>query len=132
VGHYSILFNIIAVDDRAIAPAFLGVVQSLVGHVIHRLRIGGRAASFHKYSDTDGHIRQRKKPGKVMPKPVLLDALEVILFIMVLAGDNNDMIGKNFINQPVLSRNTAGPMPRQIFLQRLRFTCSVKRVPQYF
>ena len=42
------------------------------------------------------------------------------------------MIGKDFINQPVFFRNTAGPMPRQIFFQWLRFADSVKRVPQYF
>jgi len=57
---------------------------------------------------------------------------EVRLLIMKFAGDNNCMIGKNFINQPVFLGNTARPISRQIPFKRLRFAGSVKRVPQYF
>ena len=42
------------------------------------------------------------------------------------------MIGKNFVNQPVLLSNAARPAPGQILFKRLRFACAPKRIPQYF
>ena len=52
--------------------------------------------------------------------------------VMVFAGGNNYMIGKDFIDQTMFLRNTAGPISRPISHKRFRLACSVKRITHYF
>ena len=60
----------------------------------------------------------------------LIDLLQK-LFIVVFTGDDNDVVIKNFVNQPMFSCDTAGPMSGPIPFEQLRLTGSMKRGPQY-
>jgi hypothetical protein len=51
--------------------------------------------------------------------------------VMIFAGGNYYMIGKDFINQPMFLGDAAGPKSGQIPFKWFRFAGSVKRIPHY-
>jgi hypothetical protein len=57
---------------------------------------------------------------------------ESLLFVMVFAGDNNNLIRKSFIDETMFLSNSARPMPRHIPFKRFRLARPMKRVSRNF
>jgi hypothetical protein len=51
---------------------------------------------------------------------------------MVFAGGDDNMIGKNLINQTMFLCNMPGPISRPVPFKRFRLAGSVKKVSGYF